>query len=263
MCRYSRDVLVSVSEKAKKAMQHLGKKHCRITTWSTPSCVGFLAVQREDSRAPYLEYRKHMMYFLDYKFLEVFSSRNHPTTPFHDVSKSLWEMHDGAHKLEGVRRTTVANSLPMLCVCPALECLVNWDADVVQLPQSTYWIACELLVTHILPEVPLWDSMYSIHSVNMQALISKVSDRGDCRLGLSCLVEGSGFAIQMVSVKVGIRLRRKLPYLSFFRICFCLRWLFISFTVTHDRNDHHGHQQTIRWHFPESISRVSVWGQKR
>jgi len=30
-----------------------------------------------------------------------------------------------AHKREGVRRTTVANSLPMLCVRPALECLVN------------------------------------------------------------------------------------------------------------------------------------------
>ena len=150
-----------------------------------------------------------------------------------------------AHKREGVRRTTVANSLPMLCVCPALECLVNWDADVVKLPQSTYRIACELLITHILPEVPLWDSMYSIHSVNMQALISKISDRGDCGLGLSCLVEGYGFAIQMVSVKVGIRLRRNLPWCSFFRICFCLRWLFVSFTVTHNQKDHHGHQQTI------------------
>jgi len=35
--------------------------------------------------------------------------------------------------------------------------------------------ACHFLGKHILPEIPLWDSLYSIHGVNMQAIISKVS----------------------------------------------------------------------------------------
>jgi len=35
--------------------------------------------------------------------------------------------------------------------------------------------ACHLLGKHILPGIPLWDSLYSIHGVNMQAIISKVS----------------------------------------------------------------------------------------
>jgi len=47
------------------------------------------------------------------------------------VSKSA-----AAHRREGAHRKAVASSPPMLFVHPASDCLMNWDADVVQLPLS-------------------------------------------------------------------------------------------------------------------------------
>jgi len=50
--------------------------------------------------------------------------------------------------------------------------------------------ARHLLGKHILPETPLWDSLYSIHGVNMQAIISKVP-MVDIGVGLKPLLLGA------------------------------------------------------------------------
>ena len=99
-----------------------------------------------------------------------------------NIGLDFLNIHSLNHRLElpcsSSRATRSENSHANVCML---------GPNIAQVRTSLFTAACHLMGKHILPETPLWESLYSIHFVNMQAIISKVSQTRYWRWALSPL----------------------------------------------------------------------------